>query len=227
MPNMSKTSPHLSHSVPHMLEQHASQLSAAINWNTVIALADSESALGTLSSERWWPQFQKCHHYSCVFYLIWSHASKKKERKDTRYNSFLLIKILLRAQGALLPRPSFLSSVVKYVNKMSKVILQRGTKEKRGLREKTAIKFLRFSITLARGGPASSQSLAAGERARAIESHISNPTHTKNKISFQLQPSKGPPFHFISYRIISQLLISQRWSSAAFLRRTVVVAEMR
>jgi hypothetical protein len=55
--------------------------------------------------------------------------------------------------------------MVKYVNKMSKVILQRGTKEKRGLREKTAIKFLRFSITLARGGPASSQSLAAGEPA--------------------------------------------------------------
>lgn len=148
---------------------------------------------------------------------------------------FLLIKIPLRTRGALLPHPSLLSSVVKYVNKMSKVILQRGTKEKkkRGLREKTAIKFLRFSITLARGGPASSQSLAAGERARSIESHIANPTHKKNKISFQLQPSKAAPttthplFHFISYRIISQLLISQRWSCAAFLRRTVVVAEMR
>lgn len=92
---------------------------------------------------------------------------------------FLLIKIPKRALGALLPRPPFLSSMVKYVNKMSKVILQRGTKEKRGLREKTAIKFLRFSITLARGGPASSQSLAAGEPARSIESHIANPTHKK------------------------------------------------
>lgn len=109
---------------------------------------------------------------------------------------FRLIKIPKRAGGALLPRPPFLSSMVKYVNKMSKVILQRGTKEKRGLREKTAIKFLRFSITLARGGPASSQSLAAGEPARSIESHIANPTHKKNKISFQLQPSKdaaAPP----------------------------------
>lgn len=180
MPNMSKTSPHLSHSIPHMLEQHASQLSAAINWNTVIALADSESALGTLSSERWWPQFQKCHHYSCVFYLIWSHASKKKERKDTRYNSFLLIEILLRAQGALLPRPSFLSSVVKYVNKMSKVILQRGTKEKRGLREKTAIKFLRFSITLARGG-ASFQPEPSSRGASSLHriTHLKSHTHKK------------------------------------------------
>lgn len=33
------------------------------------------------------------------------------------------------------PHPSFLSSMVKYVNTMSKVILQRGTKEERGLTE--------------------------------------------------------------------------------------------
>lgn len=71
--------------------------------------------------------------------------------------------------------------MVKYVNKISKVILQSGTNEKRGLREKTAIKFLQFSITLAGGGPASSQSLAAGERARSAESHIANPTHKRKK----------------------------------------------
>lgn len=139
---------------------------------------------------------------------------------------FLLIKIPKRALGALLPRPPFLSSMVKYVNKMSKVILQRGTKEKRGLREKTAIKFLRFSITLARGGPASSQSLAAGEPARSIESHIANPTHKKKiKYLFSSSHQRTPPLlllllaptpvHFISYRIIPQLLISQRWSRAA------------
>lgn len=114
---------------------------------------------------------------------------------------------------------------------MSKVILQRGTKERRGLKEKTAIKFQRFSITLARGGPASSQSLAAGERACSIESHIANPTHTKKgkkiiKYLFSLShqratpPSPSPqphPTHFISYRIISQLLISQRWGCFSFL----------
>lgn len=151
------------------------------------------------------------------------------------FHSFLLIRIPLRAKGVLLPRPSFLSSMVKYVNKMSKVILQRGTKEKRGLREKTAIKFLQFSITLARGGPASSQSLAAGERARSIESHISNPTHKKIKylFSFSHQRVQPPlPFHFISYRIISHLLIFQRWIRAAFFffffsYCTAVVAKMR
>lgn len=145
------------------------------------------------------------------------------------FNSFLLIKIPLRSRGALFPHRSLLSSMVKYVNKMSKVILQRGTKEKRGLREKTAIKFLRFSITLARGGPASSQSLAAGERASTIESHISNPTHKKIKYLFSFSHQRPPSssFHFISYRIISQLLISQRWSCTAFLQHTVVVAKMR
>lgn len=129
------------------------------------------------------------------FFFFDSHLISGCANKNVLASFFLLIKIPLRTRGALLPHPSLLSSVVKYVNKMSKVILQRGTKEKkkRGLREKTAIKFLRFSITLARGGPASSQSLAAGERARSIESHIANPTHKKNKISFQLQPSKAAP----------------------------------
>lgn len=136
----------------------------------------------------------------------------------------------------MVPHPSFLSSMVKYVNKMSKVILQRGTKERRGLKEKTAIKFLRFSITLARGGPASSQSLAAGEPACSIESHIANPTHTKKKggkkiikylfsLSHQRATPHPHPTHFISYRIISQLLISQRWSCAAF--HSCTVAKMR
>lgn len=117
-----------------------------------------------------------------------------ESKKSVSLNSFfLLIKIPIRARGALLPHPSFLSSMVKYVNKMSKVILQRGTKEKRGLREKTAIKFLRFSITLARGGPASSQSLAAGEPARSIESHIANPTHKKIKYLFSFSHQRTSP----------------------------------
>lgn len=132
---------------------------------------------------------QKCHQHRKVFdtHLIPGHTNKNA------LPSFLLIKIPLRAQRGLLPHPSFLSSVVKYVNKMSKVILQRGTKEKRGLREKTAIKFLRFSITLARGGPASSQSLAAGERARSIESHIANPTHKKIKYLFSFSHQRASP----------------------------------
>lgn len=82
--------------------------------------------------------------------------------------------------------------MVKYVNKMSKVILQKGTKGKRELREKTARKFLQFSITLARGGPASSQSLAAGEPARSIESHILNPTHKKIKYLFSSSHQRAP-----------------------------------
>lgn len=170
--------------------------------------------------------FLKCHYDRYVFdtNLISDHANKNVLASI----HFVLIKIPWRTQGALLPHPSFLSSMVKYVNKMSKVILQRGTKEKRGLREKTAIKFLRFSITLARGGPASSQSLAAGERASSIESHISNPTHKKIKYLFSFSHQRPPSsFHFISYRIISQLLISQRWSCTAFLCHTVVVAKMR
>lgn len=137
---------------------------------------------------------------------------KKKKKSSISYSFFLLIKIPQRTQGALLPHPSFLSSMVKYVNKMSKVILQRGTKEKRGLREKTAIKFLRFSITLARGGPASSLSLAAGEPAHSIESHISNPTHKKIKKIKYL-------FSFNHQRVLPfTLLVTELSHSCWFLR---------
>lgn len=211
-----------------MLEQHASHPTAAIKrkyydysyWYRVglggscFPIKELMASISEMSASEW---------------RVWCPPNfRLRKQKCISFDSFLLIKIPLRTQGALLPHPSFLSSMVKYVNKMSKVILQRGTKEKRGLREKTAIKFLRFSITLARGGPASSQSLAAGERARSIESHIANPTHKKIKYLFSFSHQRPPPsFHFISYRIISQLLISQRWSCAAFLHHTVVVAKMR
>lgn len=104
--------------------------------------------------------------------------------------------------------------MVKYVNTMSKVILQRGTKEERGLMEggreierdrereregkvrerererEVAIKCFPFSITLARGGAACGPRGAAGVRAASIESHIA---HKKHEISFQPDPSKRSP----------------------------------
>lgn len=136
------------------------------------------------------------HHHSGMFDTIYFKNCANRNTLASIY--FFLIRIPWRAYRALVPHPSSLSSVVKYVNKMSKVILQRGTKERRGLKEKTAIKFLRFSITLARGGPASSQSLAAGEQACSIESHIANPTHTKKgkkiiKYLFSLSHQRATP----------------------------------
>lgn len=114
---------------------------------------------------------------------VWLEENKTANKISIHLN---LSKFPLEPGELSFSQRSFLSSMVKYVNKMSKVILQRGTKEKRGDEGggEAVLKCLPFSITLARGGPASRQSGTAGEHTGSIESHISPIPHTQKNMKY-------------------------------------------
>lgn len=135
-------------SIPHMLEQQrASHLrSTAISRNTNSpALCDAGLAWAyrvstwkssTASLLKKFFVKNVTIAVTCLILISGRANNKKTEKKKKKERlpstCFIsLIKIPLKIEGASLPHPSFLSSVVKYVNKMSKVILQRGTKEKK------------------------------------------------------------------------------------------------
>lgn len=106
---------------------------------------------------------------------------------------FFLIKIPSRTEGALLPHPSFLSSMVKYVNKMSKVILQRGTKEKRGAEGKDSHKIPPILHNISQRG-ASFQPEPSSRGASSLHriTHRKSHTHKKIKI-FSASAIKARP----------------------------------
>lgn len=191
----------------------ASHLTTSIKSNTVITSAEAELVWADhISYQRTrWCHCQKCHQHRKVFdtHLIPGHANKNA------LPSFSLIKIPLRAQRGLLPHPSFLSSMVKYVNKMSKVILQRETKEKRGAEGEDSHKIPAILHNISQRG-ASFQPEPSSRGASLLHRITHRKSHTqKNKISFQLQPSKGlPPF---------TLLVTELSHSCWFLRDGAVL----